>query len=87
MSETIELQGCEHCNKEYDLESMTRMGDGWFCEGCCADFQANFDACDHLWSPAVDDMGDEGQHCPKCCGFVCDGNFEALFGKPPPARS
>jgi len=83
----IETQACEHCNKEVPLEDMTRQSDGWFCEDCYAEFKANFDACDHLWSPDVDDMGDEGQYCPKCCGFVADGNFESLFGKPAPARS
>ena len=87
MSEAIELQGCECCDQEKNLELMTRMSDGWFCEDCYANFKTHFDACDHKWVPEVDDMGDEGQYCEKCSGFVCDGNFAALFGKPPPARS
>jgi hypothetical protein len=86
-ADEIEMQGCEHCSKEFPLEEMTRQADGWFCEGCYAEFKKHFDACDHIWEPEIDDMGDEGQYCAKCCGFVCDGNFEALFGKAPPARS
>ena len=27
MSDTIELQGCEHCNEEKNLDLMVRMGD------------------------------------------------------------
>lgn len=86
MSETIELQGCEHCNEEKNLELMTRMGDGWFCEDCYADFKTHFDACDHKWTPNIDDMGDEGQYCEKCSGFVCDAAFPSLFGRAAPPR-
>lgn len=84
MDETIELQGCEHCNQEKNLELMVRMGDGWFCEDCYADFKTHFDACDHKWSPDVDDMGDEGQYCEKCSGFVRDEDFLAMFGTSTP---
>lgn len=84
MTETIELQTCEHCSKDFDLESMTLMEGCWFCEGCTADFQKHFDACEHKWSPHVNEMGDQGQHCEKCTGFVCDDDFPALFGTPAP---
>lgn len=83
----IEMQGCESCGKEFPLEDMIRQQDGWFCEGCYAEFKAQFDACEHKWTPEIDDMGDEGKYCEKCCGFVADGNFEALFGKPAPVRT
>src|SRR6185312_7060519 len=68
VSETIELQTCEHCQKDKDLSTMTRMDDCWFCAGCTAGFQKHFEACDHKWSPHIDSMGDEGQCCDRCTG-------------------
>jgi hypothetical protein len=81
MSEQIELQGCEHCGKDHNLETMRMMSDCWFCEDCTADFQKHFDACSHKWSPHVDEMGDPGQYCEHCSGFVRDEDFPALFGE------
>jgi hypothetical protein len=79
MSETIELQACERCSKETSLESMSMMEDCWFCADCTADFQKHFDACDHKWSPHVGSMGDPGQYCERCTGFVADEDFATLF--------
>ena len=87
MSETIELQTCEHCSKDFNLESMRRMDDCWFCESCTADFQKHFDACDHKWSSHIDQMGDEGQYCERCTGFVRNEDFFALFAKNPEVAS
>lgn len=66
----IELQGCERCDKENPIQTMTMMDDCWFCQECVTDFQKHFDACDHKWSPHVDCMGDDGQYCERCSGFV-----------------
>lgn len=65
-----DLQGCERCSKEFDIETMSMMDDCWFCESCVADFQKTFDACQHQWEPHTDTMGDAGQYCSKCTGFV-----------------
>jgi hypothetical protein len=82
VSEAIELQVCEACSKERPIETMTLMEGCWFCGPCVDDFQKTFDACDHSWSPHTDDMGDPGQVCSKCSGFVRDEDFPALFGAP-----
>lgn len=84
MSETIELQTCEHCSKGANIETMTLMESCWFCADCTADFQKTFDACDHEWSPHTDEMGDPGQVCGCCTGFVRNEDFPSLFGKPAP---
>jgi hypothetical protein len=81
-SEKPELQACEHCGNEFPIQTMRRMPDCWFCELCCADFQKQFDACDHKWSPHTDEMGDPGQYCEHCSGFVRDEDFTALFPSP-----
>lgn len=65
-----ELQQCERCGNESNLETCTRMDDCWYCAACTADFQKHFDACDHRWTPHTDSMGDDGQYCERCCGFV-----------------
>jgi hypothetical protein len=64
-----------------------RMGDGWFCEDCYAEFKTHFDACDHKWTPDIDDMGDDGQYCEKCSGFVRNEDFPSLFGRAASAQS
>lgn len=79
---TIELQPCERCSKETNLESMTIMEDCWFCAECVADFQKHFDACDHKWTPYTSTMGDPGQYCERCTGFVCDEDMPLLFPAP-----
>lgn len=71
-TEAVELQGCEHCSKEFPIETMRRMSDCWFCESCTDEFQKNFDVCDHKWSPHTDEMGDHGSYCERCSGFVRD---------------
>lgn len=86
MTEQVELQCCEHCGKEFPLETMRSMDDCWFCAGCTADFQKHFDACDHEWSSDIDAMGDTGQYCQKCSGFVRDDDFDDLFGAPSVSR-
>jgi hypothetical protein len=65
-----ELQTCEHCSKDSPLETMTMMEDCWFCQPCVADFQKHFDNCKHSWEPYTNSMGEEGQHCSHCTGFV-----------------
>jgi hypothetical protein len=87
MSAVIELQGCECCGEEKNMQTMERMADGRICLDCYVGFKTNFDACDHEWRPDIDDMGDHGQCCLKCSGFVCDDSFAELFGTAPPSRS
>jgi hypothetical protein len=86
MTEKIELQTCEHCSKDANLETMTLMESCWFCADCTADFQKHFDACDHKWSPHVDEMGEPGQCCERCTGFVRNEDFPTLFGAAAPPQ-
>jgi hypothetical protein len=83
MTETIDLQSCERCSKERPIETMTIMEDCWFCQECVDAFQKQFDACDHSWEPHTDVMGDAGQYCSKCTGFVRDEDMPVLFGAKP----
>lgn len=85
MSEQGDLQCCEHCGKEFPIEDMMMMGDsGFFCECCYAEWKVIFDSCNHQWEPQVDEMGDDGQYCTRCSGFVVNESFPDLFGKPAP---
>jgi len=84
MTKMIELQTCEHCSKDFNIESMCSMEGCWFCSGCLEDFREHFKTCDHNWSPYVNEMGDEGQYCERCCGFVRNEDFPLLFDAPPP---
>lgn len=86
MSKIVDLQGCEHCGNSFPIETMRLMEDCWFCEKCTDDFQNHFDSCDHKWSPYVDQMGDPGQVCERCTGFVRDEDFPLLFGQPAPSQ-
>jgi hypothetical protein len=79
MIETIELQACESCEKEHPLDKMRMMEDCWFCEDCTNGFHSVFQVCDHKWSPYRRAMGDIGQYCDRCCGFVRDEDFPLLF--------
>jgi hypothetical protein len=79
MSEAIELQGCEHCSKEFPIETMQHMEGNWFCEVCTNEFQEAFKICEHKWSPHTNEMGDPGQYCENCSGFVSDDDFPRLF--------
>lgn len=83
MSEIIELQGCEHCGKEFSICSMSMMEDAWFCEGCTSEFQEAFSICKHNWTPLINQMGDAGQVCEHCLGFVRDEDFSRLFPDTP----
>lgn len=76
-----DLQGCERCGKEYEIEQMTMMVDCWFCKACTDEWQKHFDACEHRWEPECVD-GDEGKFCTKCTGFVRDEDFAALIESP-----
>lgn len=69
MTDEIEMQGCEHCSKEFPLDQVTMMGEYWFCHGCEAEWRAVFDACEHQWEDSSDD-GVQGTYCPKCSGFI-----------------
>lgn len=64
-----ELQGCEHCSKEFSLETMTMMGEYWFCQGCYDEWKSEFDACVHHWTPEESEFGEPGRYCDKCSGF------------------
>lgn len=78
MTDEIDLRGCEHCSKEFPVETMSHSADGyWMCEGCCAEFKKTFDACEHEWEPHVDAMGDEGRVCKRCSGFVLNEDTAA----------
>lgn len=79
MTEAIDLQGCEHCSKEFPIEAMTSMDDCWICQGCHAEWKKEFDACEHEWTSDIDAMGDTGKYCQKCSGFVRDDDFDDLF--------
>lgn len=74
MAEAADLQQCEHCDKEFPIETMTSMEDCWFCEGCMGEWRARFDACEHQWNaePYVSTMGDVGKICDRCNGFVAN---------------
>lgn len=78
MTDVIDLQSCEHCEKQFPVEGMTRMEDGWFCSGCVAEWRETFDACEHSWTPHVNEMSEDGQYCENCCGFVANEDFERL---------
>lgn len=80
MSNAIELCTCEHCNKDRNITTMTIMEGCWFCKSCTDEFQATFDACDHKWSPHTNEMGEPGQYCERCIGFVANEDFPKLFG-------
>lgn len=62
-------QGCEHCSNEFPIETMTMMGEHWFCQGCYDGWKKEFDACDHHWAPEESEFGEPGQYCNKCSGF------------------
>lgn len=71
-AEAIEVQACEHCQKEYPIEQVHTMEGCWICDGCYAEWKAEFDACDHDWAPDHDEFGEPGKACRKCSGFVAD---------------
>lgn len=72
MTEPVDLQQCEHCIKEFPIETMTMMEDDWFCQACVKEWRAHFDACDHQWKPYTDVMGDPSLICENCNGVVAD---------------
>lgn len=74
MGEPVDLQQCEHCDKELPIETMSMMEDCWFCESCVKEWREEFDACKHEWRPYVDQMGDEGRICDHCNGFAVNKN-------------
>lgn len=78
-SSAVEMQGCEHCGKEFPFDdNMTMMGEYWFCHGCYTEWKAVFDACDHHWTPEESEFGDPGQYCDKCHGFVEDTDMSSV---------
>jgi len=88
-----ELQRCEHCLQYAQIETMTHMSEAWFCQPCVENWKATFDACDHQWSPWVDEYGDQGQFCERCTGFVRNEDMADLAkpngraGRPPASAS
>lgn len=81
MSAEIDLQSCEACGKESPIEECTMMEDCWFCAACAAEWQAEFDACEHEWTPHISVMGEEGRCCTRCCGFVANEDWKAVVGE------
>jgi hypothetical protein len=67
-----EMQTCEHCGKDFDIEDCHMMGDCWFCDGCYKDWKQTFDSCTHEWEPEESEFGEPGRYCHKCCGFELD---------------
>lgn len=65
-----DMQACEACRSEHPIQTMTLMEGCWFCEACDGKFREAFATCDHKWSPHTDEMGDLGQYCERCTGFV-----------------
>jgi hypothetical protein len=57
------------------------MEDCWYCPKCVAEWQAEFDACQHDWEPHVSVMGDDGQYCKNCSGFVANEDWQTIFGE------
>lgn len=82
MNEPVDLQACERCSKEHPIETMRMMDDCWFCAACVSDFDKTFAACRHEWEPHADSMGDAGQYCTRCTGFVCNEDMH-LFARNP----
>ena len=77
-----DIQACEFCSKEYPIEDCMSMEDSWICQPCYAAWKAEFDACNHEWEPHMDSMGDAGQYCTRCSGFVSDEDMPAMFPAP-----
>lgn len=65
-----ELQGCEHCGKEFSIETMVMHDDCWICTGCHQEWSRLFDGCTHEWQPHVNSFGEYSQFCTKCFGIV-----------------
>ena len=65
----VDLQGCEHCGKEFPLDECVTMVDCWYCDGCYKEWKAVFDACQHDWEPELSEFGEDGRYCHKCSGF------------------
>lgn len=80
----VEMQTCEHCSKDFPIESMRMMSECWFCEACTDDFHKHFETCDHKWSPHTDEHGDAGKYCENCSGFVRNEDFRYI---PAPSQS
>jgi len=80
-----DLQTCEHCGKSTDIEECHRHEDVWLCDSCDKEWREHFKKCDHNWTPHVNEMGEDGQYCTRCAGFVCDEDFPLLFGKSAPS--
>ena len=78
MPEPVDLQQCEHCDKEFPVETMTMMEDDWICDGCYKEWRAEFDACNHVWKPHTSTMSEPGRICERCNGFVADEDAPSL---------
>lgn len=78
MVETIDLQQCEMCLKEFPIEEMSSMEDVWICGGCYAEWKKEFDTCEHDWKPHTSVMSEPGRICEKCSGFVADEDVASL---------
>lgn len=77
----MDLQGCESCGKEFDVGTMTLMGEYWFCEGCYDEWKKQFDACEHSWEPELSEFGEPGKYCHKCSGFTLDTSQRREIGE------
>lgn len=67
-----EMVSCWQCKASVPVESaFSELEGDWICGPCQEQWQENFQSCDHAWEPYVEPhYGDEGQFCPRCCGFV-----------------
>lgn len=78
MEAAFDIQGCEFCGRSSPVETMTIHDDCWVCEACDANFREAFAKCHHEWRRHVDQMGDDGQYCARCAGFVRNEDMAAL---------
>lgn len=70
MADPIDMQGCEHCGKEFPIETMHMMEDCWMCDACVTEWKKEFDACAHEWAPYINEFGEDSKICHKCNGVV-----------------
>lgn len=58
------LEPCECCNKRVREDVLISFGDVTICPKCAAEWQAEIDACAHVWGP--EDHFYDGRVCEKC---------------------
>lgn len=58
------LAPCEFCEKRVREETLISLGEVSVCPKCAAEWQAEYDACEHDW----EDDDHYGRICKKCNG-------------------